>query len=155
MKMQDADKLKKTWRLCEQRGNDGSVIVCCTFDSDVERVGANLSTNGVSAVNLHRNLHKLQQKSAEHNFKEYRVEILVVTTALLHRMNVSEKFALVNFDLPVHFSYYKRLVAMSEGAVTVINKGSAGMSLMKLMEEGIEVPNFVMQIADEYHGRKL
>ncbi|KAL6552746.1 hypothetical protein OROHE_008110 [Orobanche hederae] len=111
LKVQDTDKLRKTLRLCElKRGNVESV--CCTFNSDVERVGAYLSTNGVSAVKFYRNLPKLQKKSAEQNFKEHS--------------------------------------GMSERAVTFINKRSAGMSLMKLVEEGIEVPDCVKQIADEW-----
>lgn len=66
-------------------------------------------------------------------------------------MNV-DKFCLVNYEFRLHFSDYQRLVAMSEGAVTFINKGSVGLLLLKLVEElvkeTIELPDFVKQIED-------
>ena len=66
-------------------------------------------------------------------------------------MNV-DKFCLVNYEFRLHFSDYQRLVAMSEGAITFINKGSVGLLLLKLVEElvkeTIELPDFVKQIED-------
>lgn len=151
--MQKAKKVHKVWQLCYK--NEGAVIVSCLFKNDVDNVFKYLVSKDVLAGRMHRDLREVQKIEAEKSFKSHKTRVLVTTVDLLYRMNVSSDFMLVNFDLPVNVKEYKRLVLMAKSFTTFINEDSSGATLLKLYQEGVDMPRFMTDIVERLHlGRK-
>lgn len=139
-----AEKCKRVWKCC---CSSNSVVVCCLVKSDAEDVCSYLRSKGVVTALLHKSLNKLRQEDARRQFNEGRVLVLVGTHDMILRTTVRQSFDLINFDLPLYFSDYQKLVSIAQTTKTFINKESSGIALLKLVEAYPSVPEFVRKFA--------
>lgn len=148
LNVQKAEKCKKVWKCCRSSTSSTSVVVSCLFKSGADDVCSYLRSKGVDTAILHKSLNNLQQENARKQFNEGRVLVLVATHDMLLRTTVRRSFDLINFDLPLYFTDYQKLVSISQTTKTFINEESSGIALLELVEAYPSVPEFVRKFAE-------
>ncbi len=82
------------------------VIIFGAMKHSVEKLGMELTHNGIKAESIHGNKSHGQRQRALKNFKDGRVQVLVATDVAARGIHVDDVSHVINYDLPNTFEDY-------------------------------------------------